>query len=189
MVQGKSRILIPKGEIERRTDLQQELREKEGTMRRHIKCPKSTPTEETAFVGQQKANVHLEIRAHSSMNQTRKAMERDDLVHLLRQVHRTETRKVTEKVAMTEMLGAHQNFLVKVRQQKANRQPSTNFKKGSCQRGSACNYWHVLECAKCKSPRGCKFGDKSYKHTAKSAGEKKNSEKLLQFAIQRMMDD
>ena len=41
--------------------------------------------------------------------------ERDDLVHFLRQVHRTENRKVTEKVAMTEVQNAHQHLLVKVR--------------------------------------------------------------------------
>ena len=33
----------------------------------------TTPKEETASVGPQKANAHLEIHAHSSMNQTRKA--------------------------------------------------------------------------------------------------------------------
>ena len=38
--------------------------------------PKTIPTEETAYVGSRKANVHVEIRAHSSMNQTRKAKER-----------------------------------------------------------------------------------------------------------------
>ena len=39
--------------------------------------------------------------AHSSMNQTRKDKGRGDFLHLLRQVHRIETRKVTDKVAMT----------------------------------------------------------------------------------------
>ena len=59
--------------------------------------PKTVLGEEIASVGLRKANVHLEVRAHSSMNQTRKATERNDLVHLLRQVHRTETRKVRER--------------------------------------------------------------------------------------------
>ena len=49
--------------------------------------PKTSPREDTASVGLRKANVHLEIRAHSCMNQTRTAKERDDLCHFLRQVH------------------------------------------------------------------------------------------------------
>ena len=45
----------------------------------------------------------------------KKAKGRDDLVHLLRQVHHSVIPKVTEKVAMTEVLKAHVNLLVKVR--------------------------------------------------------------------------
>ena len=41
----------------------------------------------------QKANAFLEKHARSSMTRTRTAKWRDDLVHLLRQVHRTETRR------------------------------------------------------------------------------------------------
>ena len=52
------------------------------------------------------------------MTRTRKAKGRDDFDHFLRQVHRTETRKVTEDVAVTEVLKAHSNLLVKVRQVK-----------------------------------------------------------------------
>ena len=52
--------------------------------------PNTTPREETAVVGSQEANVHVEKHAHSSMTRTRKAKGRDDLVHLLRQVLRTE---------------------------------------------------------------------------------------------------
>ena len=80
--------------------------------------PNTTPREETASVGPRKANVYLEIHAQSSMTHTRKAKGRDDFVHFLRQVHRTETRKVTEKVAMTEAQTALKNLLVKVRQGK-----------------------------------------------------------------------
>ena len=54
------------------------------------------------------------------MNRTGNAKGRDDLVHLLRQVHRTETRKVTEKVAVTEVQKAHRNLLIQVRQKKSN---------------------------------------------------------------------
>ena len=72
----------------------------------------TTPREETVSAAPQKAKVHLEIHAQSSMNATRKAKGRDDLVHLLRQVHRTEIQKVTEKVVMREAQKAHQNLLV-----------------------------------------------------------------------------
>ena len=44
--------------------------------------------------------------------------KRDDLVHLLRQVHRTKIRMVMENVVMTEAQTAYQNLLVKVRQEK-----------------------------------------------------------------------
>ena len=88
----------------------------------------------TASVGPQKANFHLEKHARSSITQTRKANGRDDLVHLLRQVHLTETRKVMEQVMMTEVIKAQQHILVKVCQGKANRPPFINLKIGSCQR-------------------------------------------------------
>ena len=53
-----------------------------------------------------KANVQWEKHAHTNMTRTRKAKGRDDLVHFLRQV------------AVTQVLKAHQNLLVKVRQGK-----------------------------------------------------------------------
>ena len=71
--------------------------------------PKTSLTEEIAYAGSQMDNVHLEKHAHSSMTRTRKAKGRDNFVHLLRQVHRIKTRKVTEKVAMTEVQKAHQH--------------------------------------------------------------------------------
>ena len=49
---------------------------------------KKTQEEETASVGPRKANVHLEKHSHSSMIRTIKAKGRDDLVLLLREVHR-----------------------------------------------------------------------------------------------------
>ena len=80
--------------------------------------PKTTPTEETASVGSQQANFHLEKHAHSSLTRTRKAKGRD-LVYFLQQAHRTEIRKVTERVVLTEVQKeAYRNWLVKVRQGK-----------------------------------------------------------------------
>ena len=71
-----------------------------------------------------------------------------------------------KKVVMTEMQKAHQNLVVKVRQEKQTDHFCISFKKGSCQTGNSCNYWHVPECSKFQSPPGCKFGDKGvHKHT------------------------
>ena len=78
----------------------------------------TTLKEEAASAGSQKATVHLEKHAHSNMTRTSEAKGTDDLVNFLRQAHRTEIRSVTEKVAMTEALKAHENLLVKVRQVK-----------------------------------------------------------------------
>ena len=58
--------------------------------------------------GPEKANVHLEKHAHSSMTRSKKQRDGNDFVHFLRQVHRTETGKVTGKVAMREVLKARQ---------------------------------------------------------------------------------
>ena len=63
-----------------------------------------------------------------------KAKVKENLVHFPRQIHRTETRKATQKAAMAGMMREHQKLLVKSQSWKANRRPCTNFKKGSCQR-------------------------------------------------------
>ena len=73
---------------------------------------KTTPREETASVGSQKANVHVEKHAHSNMTRTSEAKGTDDLVNFLRQARRTAIRSVTE------VLKAHEDLLVKVRQVK-----------------------------------------------------------------------
>ena len=79
--------------------------------------PKTTPRAETASVQPQKANVHLEMHAQSIMTRTQEGhREGTTSFHLLRQVHHTEIRKVTEKVVMTVF--THRNLLVKVRQGK-----------------------------------------------------------------------
>ena len=53
---------------------------------------KQLPREETASVGSQKDNVHVEKHSQSSMTRTRKAKRKADAGHLLRRVPRTETR-------------------------------------------------------------------------------------------------
>ena len=140
------------------------------------KKKKTTRRGETASVGPQKATVHLEKHAHSSVNQTRKAKGRGDLVHLLRLVHRTETQKVTEKVAMTEVWKTHLQLTGKSPSGKANRLPCTSFKKGSCHREIHVIVGMFPMCTKFKAPDGCRFGDKcAYKHTTTPADERKIS--------------
>ena len=106
---------------ETRTDLQLELRGKEKRKEEAKNMPKPTPREETAYAGSQKASVHLEKHAHSSMTRRREVKGRDDFVHFLRQVHRTEFRKVTEKVAMTEVVKGTPTFTGDSQAGKANR--------------------------------------------------------------------
>ena len=108
---SKSTILISKREIETRADLQWKLRAKGKRKGKAKKLPKTTPREETAPCGQRKAKVDVEIRAHSSTNQTRKAKERDD---------HTEIRKVIEKVAGKSQSGT------------AKRLPCIKINRGSC---------------------------------------------------------
>ena len=67
--------------------------------------PKTSPREETASVGSQKANVHLEKHAHSSVARTRTARAGPRSPSPTGSPHRnSKTRRVTENVAMTEVL-------------------------------------------------------------------------------------
>ena len=112
-----------------------------------------------------------------------------DLVHLLQRVHRTETRKATEKVAMTDVRKEHQHFLLKVRQEKRTEYLAQTSRKGSCQRESSCNCWHVPDSTKFKAPGGGRFGDKcAYKHKAKLRMKRKYQYLLLN-TFHRMMND
>ena len=77
--------------------MQSEVRSKENKRKRRLTGQKPILREETASVGSQKATVHVEKHAHSSMTRTRNAKGRDDRVHFFGQVHRTEIRKVTER--------------------------------------------------------------------------------------------
>ena len=90
--QKKSRILISKREIETRTE-----RRAEGKQRKwQNKMPNTTPREETASVGSRKVNVHFGEACAFKRDPKKKAKGRDDFVHLLRRVHCTEVRKVTD---------------------------------------------------------------------------------------------
>ena len=108
--------------------------------------PKTTPRDETAHVRSRKANVRVEIRAHSSMNQTGKA--KASLLHLLRQVHRTGIRKVMAKVVMTEaQRGSTPTITGKSPSGEQTDSFCFNFKKGSCQNGNSCTHWHTTKFA------------------------------------------
>ena len=113
--------------------------------------------------------------------------KRDHLVRLLRQLHRTKTPQVTEKVAMTEVLKAHQKFPVKSPSGK--RTALYKLQERKLPRAKfSCNYGHVPECSKFKAPGGCRFGDKcAHKHTAKLADETEIQQRL-QSTSQKMMN-
>ena len=72
-------VLISKREIETRTDLQKELRANKKRKAKANQMPKTSPRERRLHTLDHKSNVHLEIRAHSSINETRRAEARDDL--------------------------------------------------------------------------------------------------------------
>ena len=85
---------------------------------------------------------------------------------------------------------AHQNLTGKSLPGEANRPPCVHVKQGRCQKGKSCNYWHGAECAKFKTPAGCKFGDLGVsKHTAKSANEQENFQHLLLSTFHQLMND
>ena len=116
------------------------------------------------------------------MNQTRTSKERDDLVHLLRQVDRIEIRNVMEKVVMTEVSKAHQNILVKVRQEKANKPSCKNFKKESCQKGISRNYWHFLNVQISKLQPDASSETSAFTHTKLDLLMTRTFQPLLHFA-------
>ena len=83
-----SRILVSKREIETVTDLHWKLRAKgKRKEKRQNQCQKQGQERRLHSLDHKKASVHLEMHAHSIMNQTREAEERADPVYLLRQVH------------------------------------------------------------------------------------------------------
>ena len=104
--------------------------------------------EKTASAGSQKPMFIWRFMRIQARSKTRKAKGRDDLVHLLRQVHHTEIRNMTEKVVKTEVQESAPKLTGKSVPGKANRPHCTNVKRGSCQTGNSCNYWHVPECTK-----------------------------------------
>ena len=141
------------------------------------KMPNTTPREETPSVAPQKATVHEEKHAHSSMTRARKAKGRNDLVPFspAGSLHRNSKGdgKGNER---WRKCWRHPKLVGKSPSGKANWRPCTNVKKGSCQGRSSCDYWHAPECTKFRAPGKCRFGDKwAHKHTAKPADEKKNS--------------
>ena len=174
----KSRIPISERETE--TSSKQRLRER----KRQRKC--QTPLrKEIASVAPQKANVHSEKHAHSSMTRTRKAKGRD-LVHLLRHNRRTEIRWMTEKVVMTEVQEAHQNWQVKVRQGKRTDSLGQTSRKKVAKGENHLIAGMFRNVQNSKYQVDARLGDKrAYNHRAKPADEKKNSA----FPFHRMMRD
>ena len=94
-------------------------------------------------------------------------MQREEktLVHFLQQFHRTETRKVREKVAMTEVRRAHQNSLVKVRQDKRTDDFVQTSRKEVVKRETIVITGVFTSVQEFQAPSGCKLGDKrTWKH-------------------------
>ena len=137
------------------TDLQWEFWAEEKRKEKANHMRKTIPDEETTSIASRKANDHMEKHAHSSMTRTRKAKERHALAHFFWQLHHTETRKVTEKVARTKVLKAHTHTILLVTVRKSDKLPCTSFKKRSCQRRNSRNYWQVPDCTKVTAPGGC----------------------------------
>ena len=173
-----------------RTDLQEELRAKERRMEKPNNMSNITPREEFAEVGPQKDIVHLEIRAHSSLTQAKEAKERDELVHLRQQAHRTAFSKGDGKggAVLTEVqTEAHQNLLVKIRQGKR----TDHLTQISTEEVVTKEIPVVLgmsECAKFKTPTGCRYGGKCvHQHTGKSDDEENFMNFCNSFTFRRMM--
>ena len=135
--------------------------------KRQRQCQHTAPREETILVGPRKAT---KIGAHSSMNRTRgKGKGRLRSLSPTGSPHRNS--KGDGRGSDDGQARGSPKFVGK--------SPWVNFKKGSCQKGNSCNYWHVPECAKFKSPAGCKCGGKCvYQHTGKPADEKNISATL-----------
>ena len=112
------------------------------------------------------------------MNRTRMAKGRCDFVHIFRQVHHSEIRKVAEKAAMKEVRKAHQKLTGKSLSGEAKRPPCIKFKKGCCPKGRPRNYWHAPECffltRNCSRMQVRRTGG-AYKHAAESADEQPDS--------------
>ena len=105
---------------------------------------KTTPIEEAAYVGSQKANVYSEIRAKSSMNQTRKAKRKGRPRSLSPTVSPHRNSKGDGKGSDDGSAEGTPKFSGRSPSGKANRLLRISFKKGSCQKRNSQNYWHFL---------------------------------------------
>ena len=125
-----------------------------------------------------------------SKTRTRKAKGRDDFVHLLRQVHRTEIRKVTEKVAMTaEVLKAHQHLLAHVREESE----QTTLYKLQERRLPERKLFKLLACSRmCKIHSSQVYADSEtsvHTNTQQNLLMKRTIQHRLLLTFHRMMND
>ena len=179
----KSRILMWKRETETRTDLQWELRPREKQKEKANKMQKKQPRERRLHpLDQEEAKDHVEKHAHSSMTRTRKSEGRDDSVHC------TETRKVAEKVAMTEALKDHQHLLVKSPSGKAKSQLCANFLKGSCPKGK---FMYFLACSRMNTVQSYRWMPIRSVHTNTQQNLllKRKIQHRFVFTFHQMMND
>ena len=153
-----------------------------------INMPKTTPRGEIAYVRPRKANVQMESRTRSRMNQTRKAKERDDLVHLHRHVRRTEVRKVMEKVVMTEVQKGKPKLTGKVCQEDQTDHPVYTSRKQVVRMEGVVILRMFLHVQSSKTPAGCKFGDSCIENTQLNLRMNRKTQQLVQFTFRRMMN-
>ena len=153
--------------------------------------PNTTPREETASVGPEKATVHEEKHAHSSMTRARKAKGRNDLVPLspAGSLHRN-SKGDGKGCERRRKCWRHPKLIGKSPSGKANRRPCTNVKKGSCQERNPCDYWHAPECTKFRAPGKCRYSETSgHTSTHQNLLMKRKIHHWSRFTIHRMMND
>ena len=171
------KMLILERETKERTNLQWEIRLKKHKKRngkgkeKKKQVPKRGDCTRWTTTGQRSFEEACAFKHDPNKKGT------ENGVHLLRKVHCTEIRKVTEKVVMTEVLKAHQNLLVKARQGQT-ALCKLQERKLPRRKEDSCNAWHFPKCTEFKAPGGSRFGDKcAHKHTATSPSHRKHMQK------------
>ena len=129
----------------------------------------------------------MENRAHSSKTPARGSKGSGEVVQFLQQAHRTEFRKVTERVLLMEVQKTHPNLVVKVRREKRQKPLHKIQARKLSHGGKSCKYWHVSEGAKFSKLQRDAGTETSVfnKHAAKSADDRKIRQ-LLQSKSMRM---
>ena len=112
--------------------------ERNSERKRQNKMRKTRPIEEHCVRWDYKRPMFIwRFVRIQTWTKTRKAKERDDLVHLLRQFHLTENRQVMEKVVVTQMQKDTPKLSGKSTSGKAKRLPCVNFEERKLSEGKS----------------------------------------------------